>query len=113
MDASLCLAVGISGSVAAWLGWQLRGMRHYTERRVIEEIFSRKARLAESEREAAVRTLGQAKAESGANLERFEAATADASRVQAELASARNALASTRQGLAQTEARLASAVAEG
>jgi chromosome segregation ATPase len=112
MDASMYLSAAVAGGVGTWLGWRFRGMRHHTERRVIEEIYMRKTRLAESEREIAVRTLDQAKLEASTNLERFEAASATVTRLEGDLATTKKALAATRESLAQTETRLASVLGE-
>ena len=49
MDALTYLAVAAAAGAGAWLGWRFRGMRHLTERRVLEEIYTRKTRLAESQ----------------------------------------------------------------
>src|SRR5258705_6539528 len=106
MDALTYLAVAVAVGAGAWLGWRFRGMRHLTERRVLEEIYSRKTKLAESEREIAVRTLDSAKLEASTNQERFEAAAADVAKLEHELGGTRKALAATRETLANTETRL-------
>src|SRR5262245_31515792 len=107
MDTTLILGIALAGGAGAWLGWRLRGMRHLTERRVLEEIFTRKTRLAESEREFAVNTLDAAKLEGRTNLDRYEAAAAGVDRLERELALARESIDLGRESLAQTETRLA------
>jgi hypothetical protein len=81
MDTTLTLAAALAGGAGAWLGWRFRGMRHLTERRVLEEIFTRKTRLAENEREIAVNTLDSAKLEARTNLDRFHSAAEEVERL--------------------------------
>jgi len=107
MDTTLILGIALAGGAGAWLGWRLRGMRHLTERRVLEEIFTRKTRLAESEREFAVNNLDSAKLEGRTNLDRFQTAAAEVERLGHELAQARESIELGRESLAQTETRLA------
>ena len=107
MDTTLILAIALAGMAGGYFGWRLRGMRHLTERRVLEEIFTRKTRLAESEREVAVNTLDSAKLEGRTHLDRYQVAASQVESLERELGRAREAIDLGRESLSQTETRLA------
>lgn len=60
MEASLFVAVAVGGVGVSLVGW-MRVARYFTERRVIEAIYTRKTKPAEDERGIAVRNLKAAK----------------------------------------------------
>ena len=103
------LEAGIGLSAGLVAGWFLRSMRRGTERRVLDEIYTRKVRLAEQERDAAVVRLNENKVEMTTFQERFGSYEAEIARLQDEVRRLDSALAKTDAELKRREQDMARA----
>lgn len=113
MGTDLYLASGAALLVGGLVGWWLKGTRYRTERLILEEHFTRKVRLAENDREQAIRQLNQNQVEMRSWEGRIEGHQAEAERLEQELGTARNQLSALRkiaaqhaQGVAELESRI-------
>src|SRR5262245_3734442 len=99
----MLLIAFLAGVAAAWL--LRRGIRTPSAR-LIEEVYGRKVRFAEQEREQAIRELNANRVEMSTFDERFAALDKRIAGLSAELESARTALAKAGERTERQEAEL-------
>ena len=99
----------VTALVAGLFGWTLRSMRRGTERRVLDEIYTRKVKLAEEERDRAIVQLNEMKVEVTTFQERFDGYESEVARLQDELRSVETALGTTETERKKREQELAHA----
>ncbi len=91
-------------SMAGAAAWWLRGRSHLIERRVLNELYMRKVKLAEDEASNAIRTLNDGLVEVNAIRGRFEGLEAEVARLSSELAASRTESAALGEALAGARA---------
>ena len=93
-------------------GWWARGRRHLTERRVLNELYMRKVRLAETEHERAIRTLNENQVAMKRVESRTEAFEAEIKGLETQLLTARNEASMAGKNLLRSGEELETARAE-
>jgi predicted flap endonuclease-1-like 5' DNA nuclease len=103
----LTTALIVASVLGIALGWTVRNATDSTQRRVIEELYSRKLRLADQQRDEAVKTLNVNRVEMAGFAARFEALDSQISGLRESLDSTERARAKAVESLAARESEIA------